>query len=59
MYSYQTQKNDRRRRRKARALTALITIGLLAAAAYSTGILDQWLAPEAPATEVIADIPTA
>lgn len=59
MYSYQTKKNDRRRRRKALAVTALITIGLLAAAAYAAGALDQWLAPEAPPTEVVADIPTA
>ncbi|MEM1358506.1 MAG: hypothetical protein AAGF89_09915 [Bacteroidota bacterium] len=59
MYSYQTLKNDRRRRRKAVAVTALVTIGLLAAAAYTAGAFDQWLAPEAPATEVIADAPTA
>ena len=46
MHSYQTAKNDRRRRQKARLLTALITLSLLAAAAYSFGAFDQWLSPE-------------
>jgi len=57
MYDSLTRKNDRRRRRKAIAFTALITIGLLAAAAYTAGAFDQWLAPEEPpATEVVAKV---
>lgn len=46
MQSYQTAKNDRRRRQKARFITALITLTLLAAAAYSFGAFDQLLAPD-------------
>ncbi|MEM9928264.1 MAG: hypothetical protein AAF840_00465 [Bacteroidota bacterium] len=46
MHSYQTEKNDRRRRRKARVLTALITLTLLAAAAYGMGAFDALLQPE-------------
>ncbi|WP_020570547.1 hypothetical protein [Neolewinella persica] len=46
MYNYQTAKNDRRRRQKARFITALITLMLIAAAAYSFGAFDQLLAPD-------------
>ncbi|MEO0734806.1 MAG: hypothetical protein AAFZ52_18360 [Bacteroidota bacterium] len=49
-----TQKNDRRRRRKARFLTALITLSLLAAAAYYSGLLDSFLEPAVEA--VIAGV---
>lgn len=47
MHSYQTEKNDRIRRQKARLITALITLALLAAAAWSFGAFDQFLAPDA------------
>ncbi|MEL7160668.1 MAG: hypothetical protein AAFN92_07910 [Bacteroidota bacterium] len=40
-----TQKNDRRRRRKARLLTAFITLVLLAAASYFSGALDHFFEP--------------
>lgn len=46
MHNYQTAKNDRRRRQKARFITALITLTLLAAAAYSFGAFDQFLTPD-------------
>jgi len=46
MHNYQTSKNDRRRRQKARFITALITLMLLAAAAYTFGAFDQLLAPD-------------
>lgn len=46
MNYYQTEQNDRRRRRKAGFITALITLSLLAAAAYSFGAFDQLLAPD-------------
>jgi len=47
MHNYQTAKNDRRRRQKARFITALITLALIAAAAYSFGAFDQLLTPDA------------
>ena len=54
---YRTAKNDRRRRQKAGFITALITIALLAAAAYTFGAFDQYLAPtpvEQPADRTVA-----
>lgn len=50
MTYYQTARNDRRRRRNARVITALITLSLLALAAYSFGAFDAWLEPEIPVT---------
>jgi|GEM_PF-2105622 len=41
--NYRTAKNDRRRRRKARFITALITTILLVAAAYTFGAFDDLL----------------
>ncbi|WP_187270884.1 hypothetical protein [Neolewinella aurantiaca] len=52
MTNYITAKNDRRRRRTARLLTAAITLTLMALAAYSFGAFDALLAPEE--AEVIA-----
>jgi hypothetical protein len=52
MTNYITAKNDRRRRRTAGFLTAVITLTLLACAAYTFGAFDALLTPE-PA-EVIA-----
>lgn len=45
--TYQTALNDRRRRRRARLLTALITLTLFAAAAYGLGAFDALLLPDA------------
>lgn len=58
--NYRTERNDRIRRRKARAFTALITICMLTAFAYATGVLDEFpdLFQEEPATEVV-DAPVA
>jgi hypothetical protein len=39
--NYQTLSNDRRRRRKARFITFLVTASLLASFAYAAGLLDQ------------------
>ncbi len=52
MTNHITAKNDRIRRRKAGFLTAVITLTLLAFAAYTFGAFDAFLAPE-PA-EVVA-----
>jgi len=59
--NYRTEKNDRRRRRKARAFTAIVTIGMLAAFAYTTGLMEDLpaLFNYAPETEVVADGPVA
>ena len=59
--NYRTEKNDRRRRRKALAFTTLITIGMLAAFAYATGLTDELptLFKDAPETEAVADGPVA
>ena len=59
--NYRTEKNDRRRRRKALVVTTLITIGMLAAFAYATGLADELpaLFNDAPETEVVADGPVA
>lgn len=53
--NYRTEKNDRRRRRKARAFTAFLTICMLAGFAYATGLTDEIkdLFQDAPATEVV------
>jgi hypothetical protein len=54
---YRTAKNDRRRRQKAGFITALITITLLAAAAYTSGAFDQYLDPaptEQPVDRTVA-----
>lgn len=48
MNFYQTARNDRRRRRKARMITALITLSLLTLAAYSFGAFDALLETELP-----------
>lgn len=50
---YRTAKNDRRRRRKAGFITALITATLLAAAAYTFGAFDAYFdaAPVEQATD--------
>jgi hypothetical protein len=48
MNYYQTARNDRRRRRNARLITALITLSLLALAAYSFGAFDALLETEVP-----------
>ena len=45
MNHYLTAKNDRRRRRIARMVTAAITLSLLVLAAYSFGAFDSLLAP--------------
>ena len=47
MTNYITAKNDRIRRRKAGFLTAVITLSLLAYAAYSFGAFDAYFAPDA------------
>lgn len=39
--NYRTLSNDRRRRRKARFITFLVTASLLASFAYASGLLDQ------------------
>lgn len=49
---YRTAKNDRRRRQKAGFITALITMTLLAAAAYTFGAFDQYLEP-APVEQTV------
>ena len=41
--TYLTEKNDRRRRRNARLLTALIALTMFTAFAYHAGFLDQVL----------------
>jgi len=46
MTNYITAKNDRRRRRTAGFVTAVITLSLLAFAAYTFGAFDAFLAPE-------------
>jgi len=46
MTNHITAKNDRIRRRKAGFLTAVITLTLLAFAAYTFGAFDAFLAPE-------------
>lgn len=53
--NYRTEKNDRIRRRKARTLTAFITVCLLAGFAYASGLLEDLpnLLNEQPATEVV------
>lgn len=53
--NYRTEKNDRVRRRKARTLTAFITVCLLAGFAYAAGVLDDLpeLFNNKPATEVV------
>ncbi|MEM6769551.1 MAG: hypothetical protein AAF597_03110 [Bacteroidota bacterium] len=53
--NYRTEKNDRIRRRKARAFTALITLCLLAGFAYAAGALDEVpaLFNDQPETEVV------
>ncbi len=56
MHSYQTEKNDRRRRRNARVLTALITLSLMAAAAYGFGAFDQFLGPDTTAPIVAGTV---
>ena len=48
MNQYLTAKNDRRRRRQARMLTALITLTLIALTAYATGAFDFLLTPAVP-----------
>lgn len=58
MTNYITEKNDRIRRRKAGVLTAVITLALLALAAYSFGAFDAFLAPE-PAEVVAATVANA
>ena len=52
--NYQTAKNDRRRRRKARTITAFITVCLIAGFAYASGALDslEWFNEE-PTTEIV------
>lgn len=52
MTNYITAKNDRIRRRKAGFLTAVITLSLLAYAAYSFGAFDAFFAPDS--VDVIA-----
>lgn len=55
---YRTQKNDRRRRRKAGFITALITVALMAAAAYTFGAFDEYLDPapvEQTADQTVAE----
>ena len=41
--NYLAEKNARRHRRNAKLLTALITLSLFAAFAYSAGMLDAFL----------------
>lgn len=43
MTSPLTARNDRRRRRQARLLTALIVASMLAGLAYASGVFDAWL----------------
>lgn len=52
MNNYITAKNDRRRRRTAGFVTALVTLTLLAFAAYTSGAFDAFLSPEP--VEVVA-----
>ena len=59
MHNYQTAKNDRRRRQKARFITALITLTLFAAAAYSFGAFDQFLAPDTVEPVIAATVGNA
>lgn len=58
--NYRTEKNDRIRRRKARAFTALITLAILTGFAYAAGLADElptWFRDKS-ATEM-ADGPVA
>lgn len=52
--NYLTAKNERRRRRKARLLTAFITITMLAALAYAVGAFDAWLVAGTSSTIPVA-----
>lgn len=55
MTNYITAKNDRRRRRTAGICTAVITLTLLAFAAYTFGAFDAFLAPE-PSEVIITTV---
>jgi len=53
--NYMTAKNDRRRRRKARVITTLITLTIAAFTAYTLGAFDVFLEAEPePVEQVIA-----
>ena len=58
--TYRTEKNDRRHRRNAKLLTALIALTIFAVAAYSGGFLDQWVLDfMGPAGTPVVEAPVA